>query len=155
MLLCFLYFFFSSRRRHTRCALVTGVQTCALPISARGYRSCVIHGDLNSDNVVVGPNGAPVQLIDFPRTGRGHVYQDLVSLEASVRINYPAAASYDDILKTERLIARGESGIRADPYALAKGKIRDAATRLFGPVDEQAPFTFPLAAVCLRLDGGA
>src|SRR3546814_2283731 len=26
-------FFFSSRRRHTRCALVTGVQTCALPIS--------------------------------------------------------------------------------------------------------------------------
>src|SRR3546814_10276059 len=26
------YFFFSSRRRHTRCALVTGVQTCALPI---------------------------------------------------------------------------------------------------------------------------
>src|SRR3546814_11345361 len=29
VLLCF----FSSRRRHTRCALVTGVQTCALPIS--------------------------------------------------------------------------------------------------------------------------
>src|SRR3546814_18063186 len=27
-------FFLSSRRRHTRCALVTGVQTCALPISA-------------------------------------------------------------------------------------------------------------------------
>src|SRR3546814_1384687 len=29
----FCHFFFSSRRRHTRCALVTGVQTCALPIS--------------------------------------------------------------------------------------------------------------------------
>src|SRR3546814_3092934 len=29
MMFCF---FFSSRRRHTRCALVTGVQTCALPI---------------------------------------------------------------------------------------------------------------------------
>src|SRR3546814_1773079 len=27
------YFFVSSRGRHTRCALVTGVQTCALPIS--------------------------------------------------------------------------------------------------------------------------
>src|SRR3546814_4777988 len=27
--------FFSSRRRHTRCALVTGVQTCALPILTR------------------------------------------------------------------------------------------------------------------------
>src|SRR3546814_1351956 len=30
-------FFFSSRRRHTRCALVTGVQTCALPI----YRAAI------------------------------------------------------------------------------------------------------------------
>src|SRR3546814_8264920 len=29
-------FFFSSRRRHTRCALVTGVQTCALPIWDEG-----------------------------------------------------------------------------------------------------------------------
>src|SRR3546814_15594798 len=28
-----LMFFFSSRRRHTRCALVTGVQTCALPVA--------------------------------------------------------------------------------------------------------------------------
>src|SRR3546814_19752373 len=30
----FFFFFFSSRRRHTSCALVTGVQTCALPIFA-------------------------------------------------------------------------------------------------------------------------
>src|SRR3546814_14090256 len=40
-IICLFLFFFSSRRRHTRCALVTGVQTCALPIlhlsrSARG-----------------------------------------------------------------------------------------------------------------------
>src|SRR3546814_11078511 len=35
--LCVLcHFFFSSRRRHTRCALVTGVQTCALPIWPTG-----------------------------------------------------------------------------------------------------------------------
>src|SRR3546814_15654086 len=32
MLFFLVCFFFSSRRRHTRCALVTGVQTCALPI---------------------------------------------------------------------------------------------------------------------------
>src|SRR3546814_9539640 len=30
--LWFFFLFVSSRRRHTRCALVTGVQTCALPI---------------------------------------------------------------------------------------------------------------------------
>src|SRR3546814_5478258 len=35
--LCFV-FFFSSRRRHTRCALVTGVQTCALPICGAASR---------------------------------------------------------------------------------------------------------------------
>src|SRR3546814_19487989 len=34
-------FFLSSRRRHTRCALVTGVQTCALPICERLRRRCV------------------------------------------------------------------------------------------------------------------
>src|SRR3546814_4311553 len=34
MYLCISLCFFSSRRRHTRCALVTGVQTCALPIFA-------------------------------------------------------------------------------------------------------------------------
>src|SRR3546814_4126250 len=42
-LLVFDHFFVSSRRRHTRCALVTGVQTCALPICRhtpffKGYR---------------------------------------------------------------------------------------------------------------------
>src|SRR3546814_16532997 len=35
------FFFFSSRRRHTRCALVTGVQTCALPISATLIKGAV------------------------------------------------------------------------------------------------------------------
>src|SRR3546814_5652152 len=42
-------FFFSSRRRHTRCALVTGVQTCALPICRgrpRGHRGVpAVSGD--------------------------------------------------------------------------------------------------------------
>src|SRR3546814_2241644 len=38
--------FFSSRRRHTRCSLVTGVQTCALPISsATGFGGAATMGD--------------------------------------------------------------------------------------------------------------
>src|SRR3546814_2992298 len=40
----FFIFFFSSRRRHTRCALVTGVQTCALPISG-GTADTVPYGE--------------------------------------------------------------------------------------------------------------
>src|SRR3546814_4158170 len=50
--LCCVLFFFSSRRRHTRCALVTGVQTCALPIfilgqaqEARDLVESVLMGD--------------------------------------------------------------------------------------------------------------
>src|SRR3546814_2912655 len=39
-------FFFSSRRRHTRCALVTGVQTCALPISSAQPALVLIAGAL-------------------------------------------------------------------------------------------------------------
>src|SRR3546814_3541391 len=38
------YFFFSVRRRHTRCALVTGVQTCALPIFLLGTSALVAAG---------------------------------------------------------------------------------------------------------------
>src|SRR3546814_1156378 len=47
MLVCIniVLFFFSSRRRHTRCALVTGVQTCALPI----YRMTGISRDFLLD----------------------------------------------------------------------------------------------------------
>src|SRR3546814_3217486 len=37
-------FFLSSRRRHTRCALVTGVQTCALPICKARERGHVLEG---------------------------------------------------------------------------------------------------------------
>src|SRR3546814_11748442 len=49
-------FFFSSRRRHTRCALVTGVQTCALPI----FDHCLGHllygsriGEIDMDVVAI------------------------------------------------------------------------------------------------------
>src|SRR3546814_7944716 len=46
-----LFFFFSSRRRHTRCALVTGVQTCALPIYFAFGRKvlAIVGGDPDQD----------------------------------------------------------------------------------------------------------
>src|SRR3546814_1386749 len=49
-----LMFVFSSRRRHTRCALVTGVQTCALPISS------ALGSDCGIANVNIGPSGAEI-----------------------------------------------------------------------------------------------
>src|SRR3546814_7556618 len=52
----FLLFFFSSRRRHTSCALVTGVQTCALPIwwLVSSHAACL----LSMPKLAVGKNAA-------------------------------------------------------------------------------------------------
>src|SRR3546814_14103702 len=61
-------FFCSSRRRHTRCALVTGVQTCALPISPPPNRPLPSQGEgpklkargfRRSYKAAVRPLGAP------------------------------------------------------------------------------------------------
>src|SRR3546814_4713114 len=51
-------FFFSSRSRHTRCELVTGVQTCALPISAHATAALVqrtLRRRLHDHLTVLGP----------------------------------------------------------------------------------------------------
>src|SRR3546814_8102901 len=76
MLLCVLVC--SSRRRHTRCALVTGVQTCALPIWAAntfydvripGLKLTVVQAD--------GVNVEPATVDEF-RFGPGETYDVLV-----------------------------------------------------------------------------
>src|SRR3546814_10920429 len=49
--------FFSSRRRHTRCALVTGVQTCALPIYHR-----IVPPFVNMASLLLAPLGGVLAL---------------------------------------------------------------------------------------------
>src|SRR3546814_6816026 len=48
-------FFFSSRRRHTICALVTGVQTCALPIWLERDKRNRLAGSISVAGDVSGP----------------------------------------------------------------------------------------------------
>src|SRR3546814_1635185 len=64
------FFFFSSRRRHTRCALVTGVQTCALPILG------IVEMGLN-DTVVVRALFEPVREV-LDRGGYGAGLDEVV-----------------------------------------------------------------------------
>src|SRR3546814_21004507 len=45
-------FFVSSRRRHTRCALVTGVQTCALPISTETQGTTIVGRPLETTGAI-------------------------------------------------------------------------------------------------------
>src|SRR3546814_8841455 len=82
-------FFFSSRSRHTRCALVTGVQTCALPIFQRllgvqatelNLRTIAdvvgeVHTALIAANTVIGGGGDGVRscLASVPGAIQGRV----------------------------------------------------------------------------------
>src|SRR3546814_11735447 len=97
-------FFFSSRRRHTRCALVTGVQTCALPIS-------------------------PILLVDILH----HLLAPLV-LEVDVDVRRLVARRGDEALErkvelggvdrgdAEHVADRGVGGRAADRQSVVEGK---------------------------------
>src|SRR3546814_5617214 len=111
-------FFFSSRRRHTRCALVTGVQTCALPISERDQaqtqakrsRETKVRFDDMIDTVLAQPlNGGSVRVT---------VYRQLVDLIAQGR------AAHDERLARrayEAIDATREDVPRAVRAGLAEG----------------------------------
>src|SRR3546814_3849293 len=79
ILVCVCFFFFSSRRRHTRCALVTGVQTCALPICwlfpesdhnprAKAIRAAIKHAP--GQTVSLHVNGKPADPLTFEGLGK-------------------------------------------------------------------------------------
>src|SRR3546814_20384080 len=71
-------FFFSSRRRHTRCALVTGVQTCALPIF-QGEKIAVLK--FHSARIFIGH----AEIGELRRRDDLHPWRDL--LRAAKRIS--------------------------------------------------------------------
>src|SRR3546814_3190663 len=79
-----LFLFFSSRRRHTRCALVTGVQTCALPISflaraatvrARKGQLLIAEGSTADDVYLI--VGGRLQISMFAANGRETILRDM------------------------------------------------------------------------------
>src|SRR3546814_10168655 len=80
LLLCL--FFFSSRRRHTRCALVTGVQTCALPISEKLI--CSLGADFYD---AVEPARFPAHILRF-RNDRAAAETGLAALDDEAWISH-------------------------------------------------------------------
>src|SRR3546814_3886146 len=93
-------FFFSSGRRHTRCALVTGVQTCALPIYEfagllRGERTRVWHSERTGLDA---PAGAEILI-------EGVIHPGDTALEGPFgdHTGYYNAADHFPVLSIERM----------------------------------------------------
>src|SRR3546814_1374108 len=83
MLLICCFVFFSSRRRHTRCALVTGVQTCALPISQPRSTAAIRCRNDNFTGLKNGSEG-PMKLTDVRSTALGLSVAALLAGSAAV-----------------------------------------------------------------------
>src|SRR3546814_1903330 len=84
-----LIFLFSSRRRHTRCALVTGVQTCALPIS--GLWS-VLKGDMS----LVGPRPLLMEYLPLYSLQQARRHEVRPGITGWAQVNGRNALSWDE-----------------------------------------------------------
>src|SRR3546814_9326825 len=109
------FFFFSTRRRHTGCALVTGVQTCALPISRQiadnaGEDGAFIVGKLlESSDYNWGFNAATGEYEDLVKSG-------VIDPAKVVRTALQDAASVASLLiTTEALVAELPKEDKAAP----------------------------------------
>src|SRR3546814_8006077 len=105
------FFFFSSRRLHTRCALVTGVQTCALPISILGCEGkWAIHpAQIPLANTVYTPPESEVtkarRILEAMKEAQARG-QGAVALDGKL-IDIASIRQAEGIVKQAELIARG------------------------------------------------
>src|SRR3546814_1926788 len=129
-------FFFSSRRRHTRCALVTGVQTCALPIwtigldykvnehvllyavSRRGYRGVNVNTPLFETPFTPGGTVVP-DANGVGCTGPGNVCPDF---RAFLRTGKETLTDYEIGRKTDWTIGTGSGSVNLAVF-LSKYKV--------------------------------
>lgn len=63
----------------------------------------VTHGDLNEHNVLVSPDRRS-WLIDFYRTGKGHILRDFVELETAIKFSLTHMESYAERMQLEQLL---------------------------------------------------
>src|SRR3546814_10088631 len=112
--MCYLlFFFFSSRRRHTRCALVTGVQTCALPIC-----NLFIIGELTRTIYETTQAGELVSSIALPDKLKR---PEAVAYDADFDMFYVSGGWTADIYKVDRSGAIVETLTDLRPFRLEDG----------------------------------
>src|SRR3546814_15193515 len=94
--------FFSSRRRHTRCALVTGVQTCALPISVFSRQSA------SSDH----PPNAKTSTLPPPRS---HIQESAHCPLCGTALRGPCSLRSEERRVGKECVSKGRSRWSHDP----------------------------------------
>src|SRR3546814_5899612 len=126
--ICYCFcFFFSSRRRHTRCALVTGVQTCALPILAvmaarlGSGRAVVPRFLLDKKDTTPPPIGVKPEHLAFIHDAMSQVVNG-EGTARSARMNVP------DVLLAGK---KGTAQVRRITMAERAGGVRGAAALPF------------------------
>src|SRR3546814_13265974 len=103
-----MFFFFSSRRRHTSCALVTGVQTCALPILILQQK--------------------PETIADFKKLDRFDMNDAVEAMMRSLKRN---GTEYSDVLiKGPEMLAMGR--LVLDPYSAT---LYSSSPQVFAAID--------------------
>src|SRR3546814_2573065 len=129
-----LCFFFASRRRHTRCALVTGVQTCALPISCPGHATQEPEMTTDPATSTGGPLAGRTAIVPGASRGIGEAIVDAFLRAGASRI--AAVARSADRLE---LLAKADE--RVVPVVADLGVVADgeaafaAATEALGRID--------------------
>src|SRR4029079_10743118 len=109
--------------------------------------SCILHGDLNSNNIIMSDDLRNMVFIDFQDSGRGHVYEDFITLESSVRIHHPVCTEFMEIYAAEKLLTSRTPA--APGYAHFVNTIRNAALGNFDDVYRN--YLYGVAAYGLRL----
>src|SRR3546814_11589332 len=128
------YFLFTSRRRHTRCALVTGVQTCALPILLRAHdvRYFLYNGGNDSADTankvsqLAEEFGYPLTCVGVPKT----VDNDLAVTDCCP--GFGSAAKYAAVSVREAALdvaAMAETSTKVYVYDLGRAAGRDRVCR--------------------------
>src|SRR3546814_3816081 len=113
-------FFFSSRRRHTRCALVTGVRTCALPI-------CLSQIDDGSPRAILGAVVRNVAILAIASTRSGDIYLVRASvtddsMQWQVLDTVLNADGDIDVIAYDDTLARQSHGAQPSEHYIAAAK---------------------------------
>ena len=105
------------------------------------FMTCICHGDMSSNNILISED--EITFIDFQDTGIGHIFEDFISIELSLRLYFKTDMDFFDLLNYEKSLIgptlMSENASAIDPeFQLSEPvkSIRKAAFDNFFPSQE-------------------